>query len=466
MQKIYSNYNKKTNWKICVSGLLFHFLKRNRDSFPSHLNWENLLLLSSKIEYKLSKKNTDFVEIPSSELKYYVRNYTEYLNFLIGIGAAEKKNYSTTSKKCNAYRFKYESFDFDSDYIHEIEIALKPKYYSVDSNCSHLTKWLDKRLEIDYFNFKLSKYSIVEKQKNQKDYDKAVLKALNYKMSLLDIKNEYFRASRNPKSDNRLHTNLTNFPKKLRQFITYDGWDLVTYDIKNSQPYFLMIFLEMFDKVRIKKIFKRIYSSNIGTMSDKISKTLSCKEFQKEYKRLKDLILNGKLYEFLTEIMDFKVKNDKFLVKSYDKDSDKNYFNPFDSKREACKQVFMQILYSPNRRKSKQYKQFEGEFPKFCELLHLLKTSTNRKDSYKKFPKLLQHIEADCVLDFITKKITKEHPNMPIYTIHDSITTIECFSDILYKNLKIYFNEYSGGILPQLKEEYWGLDYTKIKEAV
>ena len=465
MQKIYSNYNKKTNWKICVSGLLFHFLKRNRDSFPSHLNWENLLLLSSKIEYKLSKKNTDFVEIPSSELKYYVRNYTEYLNFLIGIGAAEKKNYSTTSKKCNAYRFKYESFDFDSDYIHEIEIALKPKYYSVDSNCSHLTKWLDKRLEIDYFNFKLSKYSIVEKQKSQNDYDKAVLKALNYKISLLDLDNGYFRASRDISSDNRLHTNLTNFPSNLRQFITYDGCDLVSYDIKNSQPYFLMIFLERFEEVRIKRIFKRIYSSNIGIMSDKIQETLSHKEFQDEYLRLKGLILKGKLYEFLTDIIDFKMKDGKFLVKAYDKKTEKNYFKYFDTKREACKQTFMQILYSPNKQKYKQYKQFEAEFPQFCMLLYLLKTSTNRKDSYKKFPKLLQHIEADCILDFVTKKIAKEHPEMPMFTIHDSITTIDAYSDVLHRKMTQHLTEYSNGILPQLKEEYWGLNYTKIKEA-
>ncbi len=467
MQKVYSKFNNKFGWKICITGPLFQFLENNKISFPSHLNWDDLLLLASKIEYKLSKKNVDFVEIPSDELKYYIRNYVKYIDYLINIEAIEKKNYSTTLKKCNAYRVKYELFEIGSDDIHEIEIAMKPKYYSVvPNNCSHLTKWLNNNLEVDYYNYFYSSFSIVETQNSRKEYEKFALKALNYRMSLIDLDKGYFRASRDISSDNRLHTNLTNFPSKLRQFITYDGWDLVSYDVKNSQPYFLIVFLERFEEDRIRRIFRRIYSSNKGIMSDRIIQSLYCKEFQDEYLRLKDLILNGKLYEFLVDILDFKMKFGKFLVKAYDKETHRNYFKYFDSKRDACKQAFMQILYSMNSRKSKQYKRFDEEFPKFCELLILLKSSTKRKNSYKKFPKLLQHIESDCILDFVTKNIAKEFPDMPMFTIHDSIATIEAYSDILYNKMRQHLGEYSSGVLPQLKQEYWGLNYTKIKEAV
>ncbi|MGL5235553.1 MAG: hypothetical protein ACRC8Z_12565 [Empedobacter falsenii] len=467
MQKVYSNFNKKIGWKICISGPLFQFLENNKSLFPCHLNWDDLLLLASKVEYKHSKKGANFVEIPSDELKYYVRNYAKYFDFLIDIGAVEKKNYSTTLKKCNAYRFQYELFETGFDDIHEIEIASKPKYYSVGAkNCEHLTKWLDGRLEIDYYNYFYSTFSIVELQNNRKEYEKAVLRALNYRTSLIDLDKGYFRASRDVSSDNRLHTNLTNFPSKLRQFITYDGWDLVSYDVKNSQPYFMIVFLERLEEDRIRKIFRRIYNINIGIMSDKINQSLCCKEFQEEYFRLKDLILNGKLYEFLEEILTFEQDfRGRYKIKAHEKETDTNFFNFFDSKRDACKKAFMQILYSRNSKKSKQYKRFEEEFPKFCELLHLLKSSTKRKDSYKKFPKLLQHIESDCILDFITKNIAKEYPNMPMFTIHDSIATIEAYSDVLHKKMKQYFAEYSGGVMPRLKEEYWGLNYTKIKEA-
>ncbi|MDM1550919.1 hypothetical protein [Empedobacter falsenii] len=465
MGKIYANFNNKIGWKICISGPLFQFLKNNKSLFPSYLNWDDLLLLASKIEYKISKKAVDFAEIPSDEMKHYVRNYSEYVDFLTKIGAIQKRNYSTTLKRCNAYRVNYELFDMNLTEVKDLEVALKPKYFSVGANnCNHLTKWLDGRLEVDYYNYSYSTLSIVEPQNSIREYEKAVLKLLNYRMSLNELSSGYFRASRDPKSDNRLHTNLTNFPSKLRQFITYDGWDIVAYDVKNSQPYFLIVFLEMFEEERIRRIFRKIYNDK-GIMSDRISQTLSCKGFQEEYSRIKDLILQGKLYEFLTEIMDFKVKRDEFLVKSYDKEADKNYFKRLDTKRDACKQVFMQILYSPNRRTSKQYKQFEAVFPEFCELLHLLKTSTNRKNSYKKFPKLLQHIEADCILDFVTKNIAKEYPNMPLFTIHDSIATIEAYSDVLYRKMMQYFTEYSRGVIPQVKEEYWGLDYIK-KEAV
>lgn len=466
MKKNYSNYNKKNGWKICISEPFYQFLEQNKSTFSPNLHWDSLLLLASKIEYKLSKKDADFVEIPSEELKYLVREYAKYIKFLLEIDAIEKKNYSTTIGKCNAFRVKYEIFGHEFDEIKEIKIALKPKFYSTATNCDHLTKWFNSHLQIDYYNYFYSTFSIVEPQNSQKNYEKAVLKAMSYRMSLVDLSNYYFRASRDISSDNRLHTNLTNFPSNLRQFITYDGWDLVSYDVKNSQPYFLIVFLERFNEVRIKKIFNRIYNSKKSIMSDRINESLCCKEFQENYFRIKDLILKGDLYEYLTKIFDFKMKNDKYVVKAYNKKIDKNYLKYCDSKRDACKQVFMKILYSPNNRKSSHYKRFESEFPKFCELLHLLKTSTNRKDSYKKFPKLLQQIESDCILDFVTKNISKEFPNMPMFTVHDSIATIEGYCDVLFDKMKQYFGKYSGGVLPQLKEEYWGLNYEKIKEAV
>ena len=151
MGKIYANFNNKIGWKICISGPLFQFLKNNKSLFPSYLNWDDLLLLASKIEYKISKKAVDFAEIPSDEMKHYVRNYSEYVDFLTKIGAIQKSNYSTTLKRCNAYRVNYELFDMNLTEVKDLEVALKPKYFSVGANnCNHLTKWLDGRLFLQY----------------------------------------------------------------------------------------------------------------------------------------------------------------------------------------------------------------------------------------------------------------------------------------------------------------------------
>ncbi|WP_282631175.1 hypothetical protein [Empedobacter sedimenti] len=94
-----------------------------------------------------------------------------------------------------------------------------------------------------------------------------------------------------------------------------------------------------------------------------------------------------------------------------------------------------------------------------------MKTESDDKDAYKKFPKLLQHIEADCVIDFVTKKISEVHPEIPIFTIHDSICTIDIDSDVIYRLIKKYISEYSGGILPSIKEEFWGLPIKYPKAA-
>lgn len=43
---------------------------------------------------------------------------------------------------------------------------------------------------------------------------------------------------------NRLHTNLTNLPAEVRNFITYAGRPLVSIDIRNSQPYMSLALFE------------------------------------------------------------------------------------------------------------------------------------------------------------------------------------------------------------------------------
>ena len=70
------------------------------------------------------------------------------------------------------------------------------------------------------------------------------------------------------------------------------------------------------------------------------------------------------------------------------------------------------------------------------------------------FPILLQNIEADCILNYCTKKISADHPNIPLFTIHDSIVTTEENRAVVEHKFKEYLGTYFGST-PILKLEPW-----------
>ena len=69
----------------------------------------------------------------------------------------------------------------------------------------------------------------------------------------------------------------------------------------------------------------------------------------------------------------------------------------------------------------------------------------------------LQHIESYLVLDVICKRISEEHPDLPIYTIHDSIATTSGKEGIVEAIMKAELAKHIG-ITPNLKYDYWITD--------
>jgi hypothetical protein len=90
--------------------------------------------------------------------------------------------------------------------------------------------------------------------------------------------------------------------------------------------------------------------------------------------------------------------------------------------RKQMKASMFQVLFTDNRfigQADAKYKRiFKRHFPDVYQLFSLLKT----KDK-KVLPILLQRIESNEILLNITKRIARERPDLPIYTIHDSIVT-------------------------------------------
>jgi hypothetical protein len=242
----------------------------------------------------------------------------------------------------------------------------------------------------------------------------------------------------------RLHTNLTNIKSELRNFITFNGVKLVSVDYSNSQPLLSTLFL------------KNSYWNAVKQNSSELHYTdIRCKE--DEVKFINDIIRNIKSSTY-TMIPTFTKSSD---IETYVSlcEIGKIYeyiqqeLNLSDNSREAVKVAVFQILFTDNRFigqvKAEPKRAFKRLFPDVYKVLSLIK-----KGNSKLLPILLQRIESEIILNRVAKRIEIERPDLPLFTIHDSVVTSvgnELYIQFVMKEEM----ENAIGLSPNMKIEYW-----------
>ncbi|WP_419870594.1 hypothetical protein [Chryseobacterium sp. CT-SW4] len=478
-------YHKDFKWKVILPTKVYNYLvdmiekKKPFKKFKLSIAMYYLSLIIS-IPARKKDKVYKWGYVPMSsralEQKYY--EYNLYFDYFLDIEIVQKTNYSAFTHKSNSYRFNYsaikaegtECLDFEIYEISDKKLNEKILDENFSNNCTHLTKWFNQGLVIDFDNlieslegkFCYNKYDTVYNRPNP-----MIANVYNYWHYALMMKNQIFRATRDINTDNRLHTNLTNLPKSFRPFLSYNGETIASLDIKNSQPYFMVLLLERYNNERVKEIIQSIYHSKTDSLLNELSEIVSTQEFKEEFKDVKESIVSGTFYEYLGEVVFNEIKPHKIICDEdgekieiyessfYNRDTEYIEIKEFRGKRNLMKKLTLQLLYTPLKRPAKEYDIFKNHLPTLCRCMELFKTQFDSKDSYKNFPKLLQHIEADCILDFITTKLAEKHPDMPLWTIHDSIcTTLEWFPSMKTESESLFL-EYSQGLNPKFESENW-----------
>lgn len=279
----------------------------------------------------------------------------------------------------------------------------------------------------------------------QKNKEKKPLVQYNRAFLNIDeILNERFRCQVDS-NVNRFHSTLTNMRSPLRHCLTFEGNELVSIDIKNSQPYLstlllnpsfwnakkgqVLININDIKNNSINKILS-IQDYNTYIMYLKSNETKACIDIQ----RYLELVTQGLFYEYFMEELS------KHLGTTY-------------SNRRAVKTGMFQVLYSSNqfiKQKDAAPKRiFQNIFPTVYELFKLIK-----KKEKANLPCLLQKIESHLMINVISKRIAKERPNLPIFTIHDSISTIKDEESYVSKIVEEELLK-AVGYKPRLHIELW-----------
>jgi len=427
--------------------------KYHRDHFVHVLN----LLTEIPARNKDLINEDGWVPINAQKLQKRNRNYNRYLEYLVYYKVLECDPQYIPGEKSREYRFANEyrtvctpveiskytltkslGKPMISQKITEKRYPFLAKYFNNDLS-------IDFPAAVEYLHHSYS-FNCVNGVKNP---------ALKYNVALVSAAkfrdHEYFFHVDN--TVNRLHTNLTGCKSELRNFITYSGMDLVSIDLKNSQPWLSTILLdpkfyasEGFSS-SFFNIFKNSYNSStksyIFTNSHiMLVKNDVCVDAVAKPDALiyREKVMDGTIYEYLADEL-------------------YNRTGVMITDRKEIKRTMFTVLFSDNRFYGQEgawvKRMFHDIFPSVYNVFKTIK-----KHDSSALPVLLQRMEASLMLDHVATRISREHPEVPIFTIHDSIVCPVGWEDYVASVIKEE-SESCLGAVPKLSFDYWGIDNVK-----
>jgi len=444
------NYSKNDNniIKMDKAVFLIDFINYQKNIRKDHITANGYIRIFSRIlnDYlqKELKKYKDFL-ITHKYIK--ISPYDDKLSQSYGY----KISFNYNSDELDKVKREYIVYDFLSLTYEQVLIKyfeknaqIEQKKKSADRNTRHLTKWINaENIQIDWqaaFNFIDSNESLCTDQKVQ----------YSYTVNRIRFSQWYYLRSTN---DNRLHSNLTNMPSILRQFLSHKGQELVSLDVKTSQPFILagvfnLIIERKEDKLDMLK--QGIRGADVKRKFNTVMNSISLESTTiTDFEAYKNLVCYNDIYSYIganlsdSFISSIKSNSPKgeYMDKVYSQALEYKTMTYFKDLRSYCKVLVLEYMYCAIEASSNRLKEMKRIYPdavnkfiydfKFCDELNIPKRQGKRKrtkiqcekidKSKKLFAKFLQQLEAYIIIDVITKELSTIYPEMFMATIHDSI---------------------------------------------
>jgi len=423
------------------------------------------------------------VPLCAKALQYFTRDYKKYLDFLERAEVIKQVYTGVIGRGCSKYLFceAYRGKQLNYYNLHDQKLILKIYSRYQDSDAIQMYPELFGHLMKVRVNIGLATTILDE------IYGKNDEVGRHLQESLIKRINDPRMATFVIGQTGRLTTTITNLHKKLRSTLRYKGKPLVGLDIKSSIPFFsIAMFLKhVFDGMNLQGLISSINPNMLLTfMNDTlkpnqinkqehpdilVSEYMMLVEIQKNldsYPRVVqfiDLIVNGDIYSYIAELWN------RTLSTSYTRDT--------------AKTRFLEILNSPPSRPSDEkiilLKEWPEVFTAIDEMNRDMYTTKNgitikerivkgqlvpaktigkrtTNDPVCLFAHFTQRLEAHVILDIVCRGISKERPDIPLLTIHDSILTTEEHAQYVKDFMEHHIYRVMGRKPTVVLERPWG----------
>lgn len=440
-------------------------LINNPPTFEYHIdNFKYIMSLVTELPAfnKDILDNYEYVPINAQKLQGKVRDYPQYFKYLKQNEIFESDNYYIPDEKATGYRFtlkystpvKVESIEKNS-LVKQLTSKTTGDMYK-EKKYKYLKKWFNEDLQID-FNGAINYLTKNLNENSANGIDNAWLKFNSSYMNVyrMNTQDYFFKVDNNV---GRLHTNLTVMKSELRNFIKYNGQKMVSVDICNSQPCLSVALLnENFYKNEDTEAKFNIYNITTSKSNFKYISTLISIPSYIMLVKSGETTATKDMYEYTTQSK--KGILYEYIAEEFEKQTGKKIVE-----RKLLKAIIFTVLFTDNRFigqvDAEPKRIFKRLFPVVYEVFRMIKS----KDSTT-LPRLLQTIESNLMLNFISKRISKEYPQLPIYTIHDSIACPVGYEKYVEQVIKEETLT-AIGVTPTLKLDYWtpeNLDQKSLK---
>lgn len=361
-----------------------------------------LSLISNRRVFDKRINQDSFVTLSSKILNLLIGgHYLKYLKWFQSEGILECDNHYIPGEKSKGYRFT-EEYRFqkvkeiqikDIELIRRIEMFRKEQELRI-TETHH--KYLFNCLNKISFDIEEARNFINSNISDEDRYNSYMMSA-----DMIESRSYFFVVD---EVAGRVHNNITNLSRDLRQFLSYKGQQLVEIDIANSQPFFLNLLVQEYYKIYKQPCISEMYSLVGGNIYiPYVSKNLDIGYGDYDVQLYLGLTSSGTFYEYLMEELDITEERSAFKVRFYSK----IFFG-----RESYFYI------------SEEERQFQRLFPTISRIV-----SYYKREDYRNLARLLQKAEADIMINSVVPRL--QELGIFLLTIHDSVlTTIDNASTV------------------------------------
>lgn len=433
MKKIYNPISFDINLRSTLA--------EDKPNFPFHVDHFRFIL-GTVVELLITRDDTNgYVNVSSKILDDKIKHASKCLRWLVKHRFLECDDLFVVRKKCRGYRLldPYASEPLVAIELTKTTLVKASDYDERMKRKYHfMHRWLNEKLTIDREAAYRYAYDVLANDTSKifKDPKTRINRIVNT-VDRIHRNDQRFRIDPNV---GRSHTNLTVLKSELRNFMLYDGQRIVCIDIKNSQPFISTVLFPVGGVSSKVNLLSSPLSVTSSLSPDPWNSPLHIRKNTYEPSTLLyiDLCCRGVLYEYIEPRL-------------------KAYIGDAITDRKALKAVVFQTIFSRNTiplsiEWSAPKRLFKELFPEVFAAYERIKAG-----KHNALACYLQRLEAQVMLDRIARRISEEHPTLPIWSIHDSICTLVGHEEYVASIIRQEMTDRIG-YTPTVDFQYWTPD--------